>query len=221
MNEEKTPWLEQLSDLRRVIQAKERATQKPKISRAKEIVAGGEILWKPVNREAAKLLWKSSEIYHPPPNMGRGDEIHHFSEKVDKNLDKASDWEMSCSIADSILKRSSKMMNKDIVEYSDEVRQARKVLEDATDNFRATVLEFTDELPGTVKKLRSWRMTMEAERTLSIKALTELREFFLGHDYDKEMVRLSEFVRLCEKLKTLAEDGTLDKVADTMLKLAQ
>jgi len=32
----------------------------------KEIVAGGEVLWKPVNREAAKLLAKASWIHHPP-----------------------------------------------------------------------------------------------------------------------------------------------------------
>lgn len=150
--------------------------------------------------------------------MPRGGEIQNipYREENWKKLEA----ELVAPVADLIVRKKKALMDTDIVEYAQEVKLARRILEEATDNFREDVMNFTDELPKAVKNLRSWRMTMEAEKTLSIKALTELREFFLGHDYEKEMVRLSEFVRLCEKLKALSADGTLDKVADVMLKLA-
>jgi hypothetical protein len=51
-------------------------------------------------------------------------------------------------------------------------------------------------------------------------SLKEVRQFFLEGDYEKEIERLHEFVDLCERLKALTQDGFLDAVADTLLKLA-
>jgi hypothetical protein len=52
-------------------------------------------------------------------------------------------------------------------------------------------------------------------------ALKEVRQFFIGSDYKAEMERLSEFVALCERMQKLKDTGFLDRVADTMLNLAE
>ncbi len=99
--------------------------------------------------------------------------------------------------------------------------QAIKIsLELATDLFRTDMVHFAEELPKHLAVIRQWRMTMEREKEMSLKALRELRQFFLEAEHEKEMQRLSEFVRLCERMAIIAKDGTLEKVADVMLKLA-
>ena len=52
-----------------------------------------------------------------------------------------------------------------------------------------------------------------------ITPLRDVREFFLGREYDQQMARLTEFVELCERLEKLKESGFLDSVAETMLRL--
>ena len=63
-------------------------------------------------------------------------------------------------------------------------------------------------------------MMVEREKDMSLKALRELRQFFLESEHEREMMRLNEFVSMAERLAKLAKDGTLEKVADVMLKLA-
>jgi hypothetical protein len=53
-----------------------------------------------------------------------------------------------------------------------------------------------------------------------VNALKDVRQFFLGPDYEREQKRLVEFVDLCERLKRLKDSGFLDTVADTMIRLA-
>jgi hypothetical protein len=50
-------------------------------------------------------------------------------------------------------------------------------------------------------------------------ALKDVRTFFLEGDYEKQIDRLREFIDLCERLKALKDSGTLDAIADTILKL--
>jgi hypothetical protein len=64
-------------------------------------------------------------------------------------------------------------------------------------------------------------MSVVSETSAMTGPLREVRQFFLGSDYDAEIKRLREFVDLCERLNKLKESGFLDSVADTMLKLAE
>lgn len=105
-------------------------------------------------------------------------------------------------------------------ESVDVLKSVRASLDLATDMFRTDMVEFTKELPTHLEKLRAWRQTMEREKDITLKALKDMRQFFLGDDHNLEMQRLNEFVRTCERLAVLAKDGTLEKVADVMLKLA-
>jgi len=71
-----------------------------------------------------------------------------------------------------------------------------------------------------IEELRSLRMTVASEVATMLKPLEDLRKFFLGAEHAKEVARLQEFAALCERLEKLKTTGFLDKVADTMLKLA-
>ena len=71
-----------------------------------------------------------------------------------------------------------------------------------------------------VQQVRSSRMSIVADCSTAVNAMRDVRQFFLGPDYEKEQKRLSEFVDLCERLKALKDSGFLDTVADTMIRLA-
>lgn len=81
--------------------------------------------------------------------------------------------------------------------------------------------EFQKRSPEWTAYLREKRYTVVAETSTMIKALGDLRQFFLGSDYETERKRLEEFVTLCERLQKLKESGFLDAVADTMLRIAE
>ena len=190
-------------------------------AKKRELVAGGDIHWKPIDKTAALLLAKSSPIHHPPDSLSIM--AKRSSSKICGKLPlkdhKASDDDLTIPLSRKLIQKSQNIMS-DVDQFSTQVLEAKKILNDATDTLRRDVLQFTDEMPAALKKVRDWRMTMDREVNLSKKALEDLRKFFLGEDHEREMLRLNEFVRTCERLEALAQNGTLDKVAEIMLKLA-
>lgn len=72
-----------------------------------------------------------------------------------------------------------------------------------------------------LKQLRELRMATTTETVQLKSALSDIRKFFLDDRHPEEVKRLLEFVEVCERLKKLKQDGTLDAVADTILKLAK
>lgn len=71
-----------------------------------------------------------------------------------------------------------------------------------------------------LRELRENRMAIVSELTMVSTPLRDLRKFFLDSDHSAEVHRLKEFLELCERLKKLRDDGFLDKIADTILKLS-
>jgi len=186
----------------------------------REIVAGGVVKWKPVDKQAALLLSRSSEINKPPNNNmplenTRVEEYGKVSKKQQAELEVRTNARL-----DKLITSKANAMPEEIEAYAKAMAAAKAALEIGTDLFRNDMIQFSEELPKHIEKLRTWRMTMERERDTSLKALRELRQFFLEDAHEKEMMRLNEFVRMAERLKALAEDGTLEKVADVMLKLS-
>lgn len=191
----------------------------------RELVAGGVIKWKPVDRAAAMLLVKSPEINKPITIMANQTKVVNVDiacgalpERTAKSI-RDDEAASNCRLENKLVKKSEEIP-KLLAEKVDALKSVRASLDLATDLFRSDMVTFAEEMPKHVKALRDWRMTMEREKDTSLKALKELRQFFLEADHDKEMQRLSEFVRMCERLAALAADGTLEKVADVMLKLA-
>lgn len=108
-------------------------------------------------------------------------------------------------------------------ELSDLARLAvdsRKVLQESTENIGEIVNDFDRITKSAQQSIRSSRMNIVSECAHVVGALKDVRQFFLGPDYEREQKRLSDFVDLCERLKVLKDSGFLDTVADTMLRLA-
>ena len=98
--------------------------------------------------------------------------------------------------------------------------EARGVLDDQMKTIGAAMDEFERVTKSAVQAVRAQRMTTVAECSSVVNAMKDVRQFFLGPDYEREQKRLAEFVDLCERLKRLKDSGFLDTVADTMIRLA-
>ncbi len=175
----------------------------------RELVAGGDIKWKPIDAQAAKLLSKA-------PEMGKV----RKAGVVPHNKNENTEFAWRCELAAKLIRMTEKAIGNS-TELAVQVEEARKAIMQATDSFRADALEFMKELPDILKQVRDWRMTVTREKGMAIEAMADIRKFFLNKDHEEEMARLRDFVSLSERLKKIADDGTLDRVADVMLKLAE
>ena len=99
------------------------------------------------------------------------------------------------------------------------VCDSRDAIDKAMENIGCTMEEFDRRVTSAMDSIRSKRMSIVSEASLATNALKDVRQFFLGKDYEDEKNRLSEFVELCERLQKLKESGFLDVVADTMIRL--
>lgn len=108
----------------------------------------------------------------------------------------------------------SKEITLELLEVNLKMRQALNEYDDL-------ILPFISRTKEHLKSIRDARMNILPEVAQMINSLRDVRKFFLDKDYKEEMSRLKEFVELCERLQTLKENGFLDSVADTMLKLEQ
>lgn len=94
----------------------------------------------------------------------------------------------------------------------------------ALDEAMQSIGKVQDDLDAKVKMflndLRSTRFAAVSEVSQMTQGLKDIRQFFLGQDYEAQIKRLKEFVELCERLEALKQHGTLDAIADTIIKLA-
>ena len=99
------------------------------------------------------------------------------------------------------------------------VTDARKALELCATTYKRQWEDWLKLSEGMLPELRQWRMAMDSEMSNVLAKFADVRRFFLSADHDSEVARLREFVALCERLKALKDDGFLDRVADTILRL--
>lgn len=104
---------------------------------------------------------------------------------------------------------------------TERLKDAQNALDLACRNFRAGAINFlSEDMPKAINDVRQARMAFGNESSQLMRQMQDLRTFFVGPDYEKEVTRLKDFVTLCDRLKALKDSGFLDTVADTMLKLA-
>jgi len=103
---------------------------------------------------------------------------------------------------------------------TEDVREAKKTLEELANEVAALADIVGPALEKQIQALRSARMTTVTEIQQALGSLREIRKFFLEEDFNKEMQRLEQFVKLCREIKELKDLGLFDAVADTLLKLA-
>jgi hypothetical protein len=100
-------------------------------------------------------------------------------------------------------------------------REARETVSELLRGIGYEMEQFEDNCRDHLNAIRGKRIAVVSEATQMTNALKEVRQFFIGADYKTEMERLGEFVTLCERMQRLKDSGFLDRVADTMLNLAE
>lgn len=101
----------------------------------------------------------------------------------------------------------------------------------AAEDARSTIDELFRGVGGDMEKhrenmkdhlsnIKGVKIAYVAELNVIKKELQDIRTFFVGAEHDREIARLREFVDLCERIAALKRAGTLDAVAETIIKLA-
>lgn len=99
-------------------------------------------------------------------------------------------------------------------------KESKQILQDTINEVRILHDVAEVSLSKFLKNIREYRMATVRESSEILVQLKDIRKFFLEDDYDKEVVRLEKLVGLCKELKELKADGTLDAVADSIIKLS-
>lgn len=107
-----------------------------------------------------------------------------------------------------------------VIELARATVEARAVLDEQTNTIGQAMNEFERVTKDALQTVRTHRMATVSECSSVVNALKDVRQFFLGPDYEREQKRLAEFVDLCERLQRLKASGFIDTIADTMIRLA-
>ena len=217
--------------------------------RLKEVVVNSrDVRWKPIDRLAA-IVTRPALWIHKPPETKKAKEEQTSNRKVTMskaitfNMDEQARREFPRQLP---TQQSNSGIPKDhnpegffnvheiAVRVIDEInRQPQKLTElaraavDARDVLRENLRElgggledFNAKVKVSLDDVRQSRFAFVTEIAQMINPLKELRQFLLDKQYETEITRLREFVDLCERLHRLKNDGTLDAIADTMIRLA-
>lgn len=99
-------------------------------------------------------------------------------------------------------------------------KQAEIDLKKQNLKFIQELVEWNDASDKYLKDLREFRFAAISEIANVKNELADIRRFFLADGHHEEIRRLREFIDLCERLAKLKKDGTLDALAETIIKLS-
>jgi len=103
---------------------------------------------------------------------------------------------------------------------NEEVEESKEILEKLHNDIRALSDIIRPALVEHIKAIRETRMTVVREIQESLGTMRDVRKFFLESSYESEMERLDRFVKLCAELERLKANGTLDAIADVLVRVA-
>lgn len=222
--------------------ADEKSRLTPIRKRPVEKVVGGQILWKPIDRQAALLLAKFPWYCHPPSSAQPEPTIKTKQRKrktmktptikETTNRDYVSETGLHVHVLpngehalrlDEIQAAICEQISKLPKETSPTVHQAeeaKKIIGELLYGIGGEMEKFRANVKVYLEDIRQTRFAVVSETSLMTKELKDVRQFFLGSDYHEQINRLREFVDLCERLQKLKQIGFLDSIADTMLRLS-
>lgn len=154
-------------------------------------------------------LLRETSMKTDPKNLTKGVEIKTNGDFIDAD-------DLAAQMVYAIERNLPKEMTKLALAALD----ARKVLREEMDGIGSVMADFERVSKDLSNEIRNKRMTVVTEASKMTNALKDIRQFFLGPDFEREQKRLNDFVELCERLQALKESGFLDTVADTMIRLA-
>jgi hypothetical protein len=181
---------------------------------------------KPCDRVAARVIRPAQWYEKPPEAQVKPDPVEPPRLKTRKALvngeletlyEKNSVETEQVLAAEHDIKNALKAKN----ELLEKAKQLDEVLShisaQAHDEFN-TALKFSK---AALEDLRQVRMSLCSETKLIMTELADIKKFFLANDYQTEITRLGEFVDLVERLQEMKQQGTLDLIADIILKLSE
>ena len=131
----------------------------------------------------------------------------------------ASGDEFSANLAKEINKRVARLQDQSI-DLAVRSKEAREFLEWHTDHTKKSWFDWMDQATKIMENIRQTRVAIGFESKQLLAECGDVRKFFLSDDHAREIAKLREFIELAERLRALKNDGTLDRLADTILKLA-
>jgi hypothetical protein len=202
------------------------------------VVNSLHIKWKPVDKVAALVVAPAKWYEEPPVPPPKFEPIKSMPEKTDSIgppaggrmktktvltdeghretlIDINSITAAAVDAHDASVKRGLKITE----DLTEKARELTAVISYLATESRGPWAEYQSFIKEAIATVREERIALGSETRLLMGALKEVRTFFLEETYEAEIRRLHEFIDLCERLKALKEDGFLDMVADTILKL--
>jgi hypothetical protein len=227
-------WLEQLCEVRRKIQLKERETLKltqddpgKRTIKPKETVVNSQsVIWKPIDRIAARVVAPAQWICKPPdqPNKKPKPMNQNIKSEIERvPITKNGPLKSDQMITDEIVQKFHHQTKTTMVKTGELLEMAsdsRAALDQMTELWKKDWLDFMDQSNNRLRDLRMFRMALDSETRQVLSTLREVRNFFLEENHDSEIQKLREFVEVIERLQALKQSGVLDLLIDSMLKLA-
>lgn len=200
-------------------------------------VVGGCYRPKPIDKQAAMLIAKAPWFFHPPENKSETKQENKVMPEMNMAADYSDDalfigkqkifptmknGEKMYSVEDMAraLIEHAKTINPDVEKLAAAAAESRKALDEAIQSVGGAVDNLDRFTKDAYGRVRMQRQAVVTDCAMMTTALRDLRQFFLGPDYEREQKRLADFVDLCERLKGLKDSGFLDTVADTMIRLS-
>lgn len=203
--------------------------------RPSEKVVGSDINWKPIDKTAALVISRAPDWALPPvpePKFAeRNKQTQQTHQKnhmkteltnnrlMDGKITEKSDADLGTEVVRAATKAFEKGVN-DAEELVVRAKAARDAIDAMADSTPKAWFDCLDALNSAIADARNKRFALDAEMRNMLSSLGDIRKFFLDDRHEEEVRRLNEFVCLCERLKTLKDEGFLDRIADTILSLS-
>jgi len=107
-----------------------------------------------------------------------------------------------------------------LLEVQSEIQKAKHDIQKTYGEIMSVYDQLMPRLAAQLKEVRSSRMSISSEIAGILSSMKDVRKFFVESDYKNEMERMQSFVAVCRELRRLKDDGTLDALCDTAIKLA-
>lgn len=131
----------------------------------------------------------------------------------------STEHETTDLISNKLAKVADRLSN-NTIDLAIRSKEAREFLEWHVNRVRESWMAWNDESSKVLESIRQTRVAIGFESKQLLSECGDVRKFFLADDHKLELDRLREFIELVERLRSLKNDGTLDRVADIVLKLA-
>jgi len=98
--------------------------------------------------------------------------------------------------------------------------QSKETFQNLFNNVAEVYNQVAPLLRKQMDELRNARLQAVTEINSSLKLMRDIRAFFLEPEHIEQIARLKDFIKTCNELKRLKDEGILDAIGETILKLA-